>query len=67
MKKSLLFVAAAFVAAVPAGAAITVIGSSNAKLCYEYAEAEGGANKQMLSRCNAALTEDALEARAIVA
>lgn len=45
-------------AAFPAGAAVTVIGSSSARLCFEAAEMPGVASVSALERCDQALVED---------
>jgi tetratricopeptide (TPR) repeat protein len=55
----LLIVALASVAA-PAAAAVTVIGNSNARMCYEAAEAKGTAGPDGLDRCNRALGDENL-------
>jgi tetratricopeptide (TPR) repeat protein len=57
--KFLLGAALAAVAA-PAGAAVTVIGNSSARMCYEAAEARIAPNWESLSRCNTALAEEGL-------
>jgi tetratricopeptide (TPR) repeat protein len=44
----------------PAIAAVQVIGSSSARMCYEAADAQGKPTPDELQRCNAALAEDAL-------
>ncbi|HEY0412759.1 MAG TPA: tetratricopeptide repeat protein [Allosphingosinicella sp.] len=43
----------------PAAAAVTVIGSTSARLCYEAAEARTTAGPDGMNRCNEALNEDA--------
>ena len=52
--------------AFPAVAAVTVIGNSSARLCYEAAESEIFA-RSSLAYCNRALNEDALTAQDMVA
>jgi tetratricopeptide (TPR) repeat protein len=55
----LLIVALASVSA-PAAAAVTVIGNSNARMCYEAAEAKSSASLGSLERCNQALADENL-------
>jgi tetratricopeptide (TPR) repeat protein len=55
----LLIVALASVAA-PAAAAVTVIGNSNARMCYEAAEAKGAPSLAGLDRCDQALADENL-------
>ena len=58
--KSLFVVAASCLATSAAGAAVTVIGSSNARICYEAAEREASVGRQQLEPCNMALQEPTL-------
>jgi tetratricopeptide (TPR) repeat protein len=46
--------------AVPAGAAVTVLGSSSARLCYEAADAHIMPTRDSLVRCDQALSEENL-------
>lgn len=56
----LLLLAALGAAAAPAGAAVTVLGSTNARMCYEAAEAKSVASGGSLDRCDQALAEENL-------
>lgn len=63
-------IASAIVLAIPAAghAAVTVIGSSNARLCFEAAESEVSfVGREALERCDVALTEEGLSSEDIVA
>jgi tetratricopeptide (TPR) repeat protein len=55
-----LFVAATCCAAGAAGASVTVIGNSDARLCYEAAERESAPNPTDIELCNTALGDDSL-------
>src|SRR4051812_46065258 len=56
-----IIIAAGLVAlAVPAGAAITVLGSSSARLCFEAADAQVSPSRESIARCNQALGEENL-------
>ena len=55
-----LFVAAALLAASPGAAAVTVLGNSSARLCYEAAESRGSPTAGMLRTCDEAMRADAL-------
>jgi tetratricopeptide (TPR) repeat protein len=56
-----IIVAAALAAlAVPAGAAVTVLGSSSARLCFEAADAGIAPSRDSLGRCDQALAEENL-------
>jgi len=46
--------------AVPAGAAVTVLGSTSARLCFEAADARLAPSRESLGRCDEALTEENL-------
>jgi tetratricopeptide (TPR) repeat protein len=50
-------------AALPAAAAVTVLGSTSARLCYESAETPGAASLSALGRCDEALSEDMITER----
>jgi tetratricopeptide (TPR) repeat protein len=52
--------AAALIAATPATAAVQVIGSSSARMCYQAAESGGKPTPDELQRCNTALGEEGL-------
>lgn len=68
MARNLLMLAVSIgLAAGPAGAAVTVIGSSSARLCYEAAESPLQPDRQDLARCNGALDNEALSERDRVA
>ena len=51
----------------PAAAAITVIGSSSARLCYEAAEARSDPSIDAINRCDEALERDSLTQYEMVA
>ena len=55
--KILLSTCALIAIAAPAGAAVTVIGSSSARLCYEAAESTGSADRVAIEHCDTALSE----------
>ena len=46
--------------AIPAAAAVTVIGSSSARMCFEAADARSMPSNASIGRCDEALTRDAL-------
>lgn len=46
--------------AVPAGAAVTVLGSTSARLCFEAADARLAPSRDSLGRCDEALTQENL-------
>jgi tetratricopeptide (TPR) repeat protein len=56
----LLLAAAAFAVPAAAAAAVTVIGNSSARLCYEAAESRMSPSSSSVSRCNDALSNEAL-------
>ncbi|HEX6377395.1 MAG TPA: tetratricopeptide repeat protein [Allosphingosinicella sp.] len=60
MGSKFLFAVAALLAATPAAGAVTVIGNSSARLCYEAAESRGIPNVHILRTCDDALRQDAL-------
>ncbi|MDB5669231.1 MAG: tetratricopeptide repeat protein [Alphaproteobacteria bacterium] len=60
MMGKFLVSAAALMAASPAIAAIQVLGSSSARMCYEAAEAPGKPTIDELQRCSTALSEEGL-------
>ena len=56
-----IIVAASLAAfAVPAGAAVTVLGSTSARLCFEAADARIAPSRESLGRCDQALAEENL-------
>ena len=65
--KFLLTAAGLFALAAPAGAAVTVLGSSSAKMCYEAAETMAMPDRGALEYCNAALAGEAANDYEIVA
>lgn len=68
MKIGKFLVAGAVAAlAVPAGAAITVIGSTSARLCYEAAEARSLPSQTSISRCDEAIEREVLSDYEMVA
>ena len=67
MKIKFLIGAALAASAFPAAAAVTVIGSSSARLCYEAAEARSAPSVESIGRCDDALEREALTNYEIVA
>jgi tetratricopeptide (TPR) repeat protein len=55
-----LIVAALAATAIPAGAAVTVLGSSSARLCFEAADARIAPSRDSIFRCDQALKEENL-------
>ncbi len=55
-----LISAIAVLAATPSAAAVTVLGSSSARLCFEAADSQGLPTGDSLDHCDAALREEAL-------
>lgn len=55
-----LFAAAVLLAASPAAAAVTVLGNSSARLCYEAAESRSSPTATALRTCDEAMRADAL-------
>ena len=55
-----LFAAAALLATSPAAAAITVLGNSSARLCYEAAESRSSPTMNAIRTCDEAMRTDAL-------
>ena len=62
-----LIAAAAATAAIPAAAAVTVIGSSAARSCYEAAESQTKPGRAAMEACDTALRHEPLTAYEIVA
>ena len=58
--KFLLTTAASIAVAAPAGAAVTVIGSSSARMCYEAAESTAIPDREALGRCDVAIGGEAV-------
>lgn len=56
----LVTTAAALLAAAPAFAAVTVLGSSAARLCFEAAESKASPGREAFARCNEAIDGEAL-------
>ena len=67
MKIKFLIGAAMAAFTLPAAAAVTVIGSSSARLCYEAAESRSAPSADALGRCDEALQQDHLTAYETVA
>lgn len=65
--RTLFLSAAALLAAAPAFAGVTVIGSSAARLCFEATESHMAPAVDTLRRCDEALTQEALGKRDMVA
>ena len=63
----LLFAAAALALPLPVAAGVTVIGSGNARICYVAAESKIGARRADIQSCDAALMEEKLNRRVLVA
>ena len=57
MRSHFLFAAAALLAATPAFGAVTAIGNSAARSCYEAAEARSMAGPEVIRSCDAALAD----------
>jgi tetratricopeptide (TPR) repeat protein len=55
-----LFAAAALLAASPAAAAVTVLGNSSARICYEAAEARSNPSLHIIRTCDEAMRAEAL-------
>jgi len=55
-----LFVAAALLAASPGAAAVTVLGNSSARICYEAAESRSMPTQNLIRTCDEAMRADAL-------
>jgi len=68
MKFKFLLTSAALIAvAAPAGAAVTVLGSSNARMCYEAADTDAPPIRTSLEACDTALNGEAASTFDIVA
>jgi tetratricopeptide (TPR) repeat protein len=60
MRSNFLFAAAALLAATPATAAVTVIGNTGARSCFEAAEARSRPSQSTILTCDDALKEEGL-------
>ncbi|HEX8224218.1 MAG TPA: tetratricopeptide repeat protein [Allosphingosinicella sp.] len=60
MRSKFLFAAGALVVASPAIGAVTVLGNSSARLCYEAAESRSNPNVGVLRACDQAMRDEAL-------
>jgi tetratricopeptide (TPR) repeat protein len=60
MGSKFLFAAAALIAASPAAGAVTVIGNSSARLCYEAAESRLSPNITLIRTCDQAMRDEGL-------
>ena len=60
MGSKFLFAAAALLAASPAAAAVTVLGNSSARLCYEAAESRGLPSTGSIRTCDQAMRDEGL-------
>jgi tetratricopeptide (TPR) repeat protein len=60
MRSKFLFAAAALLAATPAAGAVTVLGNSSARLCYEAAESRMLSSMNAIRTCDQAMREEGL-------
>lgn len=60
MGSKFLFAAAALLVASPAVGAVTVLGNSSARLCYEAAESRSNPNPTTIRTCDQAMRDEAL-------
>lgn len=60
MGSKFLFAAAALLAASPAAGAVTVLGNSSARLCYEAAESRASPSLTVIRTCDQAMRDEAL-------
>jgi tetratricopeptide (TPR) repeat protein len=67
MKTIFLVTAAALLGTAPATAAITVLGSTAARSCFEAAESKGTPHRDSFARCDEALSQEALDKHDTVA
>lgn len=67
MRTHFLFAAAALLVASPAAGAVTVLGNSSARLCYEAAEARGSPSINLVRMCDQAMSEEGLSDYDLVA
>ena len=67
MGSKFLFAAAAMLAASPAAGAVTVLGNTSARLCYEAAEARIPPSHALIRRCDEAIDQETLSDYDLVA
>ncbi|MEA3064553.1 MAG: hypothetical protein QOJ27_999 [Sphingomonadales bacterium] len=60
MRSQFLFAAAALLAASPAAGAVTVLGNSSARLCYEAAESHMSPSMTLIRTCDDAMRDEGL-------
>lgn len=60
MRCQFLFAAAVLLAASPAAGAVTVLGNSSARLCYEAAESRSNSSMNLIRTCDQAMREEGL-------
>ena len=60
MRSQFLFAAAALLAASPVAGAVTVLGNSSARLCYEAAESRGNTSMTLIRTCDQAMRDEGL-------
>ena len=60
MGSKFLFAAAALLAASPAAGAVTVLGNSSARLCYEAAESRANPSMTVIRTCDQAMRDEGL-------
>jgi tetratricopeptide (TPR) repeat protein len=60
MGSKFLFAAAALLAASPAAGAVTVLGNSSARLCFEAAESRAGPSLSLIRTCDQAMNDEGL-------
>ncbi|MEA3054092.1 MAG: hypothetical protein QOG72_2995 [Sphingomonadales bacterium] len=67
MRSKFLLAAAALIAATPAAGAVTVIGNSSARSCFEAAEARTPPTMSVIRTCDEALSQESLSHYDVVA
>lgn len=60
MRSQFLFAAGALLVASPVAGAVTVLGNSSARLCYEAAESRSSASTSLVRTCDQAMREEGL-------
>lgn len=60
MRSKFLFAAAALLAATPVAGAVTVLGNSSARLCYEAAESRSNPSMNVIRTCDQAMRDEGL-------
>jgi tetratricopeptide (TPR) repeat protein len=60
MRSNFLFAATALLVASPAAGAVTVLGNSSARLCYEAAESRGNSSLTVIRTCDQAMRDEGL-------